>query len=138
MGFSTTRMSGRDERPWKIHPVWRGIGCVLIIMIPILSYAGAVMVMNSNPWIHLFPSSLFRPVVIRYVNVSLIDSVIGAINTILAGFGLIYGHVFFLLVFIFIGFGVLSILYGFLYRAMGPPRYSRLDAPPIKKRKRRY
>ncbi len=138
MGFSTTRMGGRDERPWKIHPVWRGIGCVLIIMIPILSYAGAVMVMKSNPWIHLFPSSLFRPVVIRYVNVSLIDSVIGAINTILAGFGLIYGHVFFLLVFIFIGFGVLSILYGFLYRAMGPPRYSRLDAPPIKKQKRRY
>jgi len=32
----------------KIHPVWRGIGCVMIVIIPILSYLTANLLIKSR------------------------------------------------------------------------------------------
>jgi hypothetical protein len=40
-------------------------------------------------------------------------------------------------VFLFIGFGIMSILYAAIYRFIGPPRYSALDSKPIPAPKRR-
>ena len=35
MGFSSQKYrKERQERPWVIHPVWRGIGCALILLNP--------------------------------------------------------------------------------------------------------
>jgi hypothetical protein len=47
------------------------------------------------------------------------------------------GDIFFTIVFIFIGFGILAIFYSLLFRLFGPPRYSRYDSPPIKGGRRR-
>jgi hypothetical protein len=38
----------RDEEKKKIHPVWRGIGCVLMVFIPILSYVAATQIINKH------------------------------------------------------------------------------------------
>ena len=24
--------------PWKVHPIWRGIGCIFLVIIPIISF----------------------------------------------------------------------------------------------------
>jgi hypothetical protein len=48
-----------------------------------------------------------------------------------------YGKIFFTFVFLFLGYGVLSILYSIMYRIVGPPRYSELDARPMPAPKRR-
>jgi hypothetical protein len=39
-----------DEKK-KIHPVWRGIGCVLMVLIPFVSYFAAVQIISMrNQW----------------------------------------------------------------------------------------
>ncbi|MDA1330174.1 MAG: hypothetical protein DWG76_05855 [Chloroflexi bacterium] len=37
--------------PWKIHPVWRGIGCILFVIIPVVSIglAQAVLPLLETP-----------------------------------------------------------------------------------------
>jgi hypothetical protein len=38
----------------KIHPVWRGIGCIMMIVIPAFSYFAALQLVNHRdafPWV---------------------------------------------------------------------------------------
>lgn len=136
MGYSSSSHRGSQERPWKVHPVWRGIGFALIILIPIMSWAGADILMGGGSPLPL-PEELYKPVNLSVsVPNAEATTIVNSINRLLSG--VTFGHFFFTLVFVFLGFGVISMLYAVFYRFMGPPRYSQFDAPPEKGRKRRY
>ncbi|MBX3046583.1 MAG: hypothetical protein KJZ53_06190 [Anaerolineales bacterium] len=32
------RKPSRDPFPWRVHPIWRGIGCILLIILPVVAY----------------------------------------------------------------------------------------------------
>jgi hypothetical protein len=133
MGYSSARYdrSGSDQRPWKVHPIWRGIGCILLIVVPILSFFLARFFMQNVKWLAM-PLALLRPVVISYTGNVPIDNIIFQMNGFLGG-RLSYGDLFFTVIFMVLGFGVLSIFYGIIYRLIGPPRYGPLDSPPAKR-----
>jgi hypothetical protein len=110
------------ERPWDVHPIWRGIGCILIILIPIMAYAGAVLLVRENiinKWI-LLPPELADSFVIPYINTQVYFADIAATFILM-----------------FVGFGIFVIIYSFLYSLLGPPRYGPLDAPPVKRQSKR-
>ena len=110
------------ERPWDVHPIWRGIGCILIILIPIMAYAGAVVLIRENTennWVSL-PRELTVSYVIPYL-----------------GFRINFADIAATILLMFIGFGVLVVIYAFIYRLIGPPRYGPLDSPPIKRKPRK-
>jgi hypothetical protein len=110
--------SRMPERPWKIHPIWRGIGCLMMIIIPIVAYAGAVILVNMNAekgWLPA-PKDLMQPVTIP---------VFGSVDNFYAVL-----IVTFLLA--IIGFGLVTIVYSIIYSALGPPRLGPLDAPPVR------
>ena len=104
------------ERPWEIHPVWRGIGCLLIVLIPILSYAGAVILVQENNvrgWMPVppeFARAMVLPVLGRvpYLVANLVVAVILAVA----------------------GFVLLTVLYSIFYSLIGPSRYGPMDSPP--------
>ena len=110
------------ERPWDVHPIWRGIGCVLLILIPIMAYAGAVVLIRENienNWVSL-PRELTVSYVIPYL-----------------GFRINFADIAATILLMFIGFGVLVVIYAFIYSLIGPPRYGPLDSPPIKRKPRK-
>ena len=132
MGFSSQQYRRpRDQRPWKINPVWRGIGCVLLLLIPILSWFGADLFLQTNEKVTL-PWELTRVVAIPYTHIGEIDRVIVQINRYFDATGFVFGQVFFMIIFSFIGFGVMALLYAMLYKIAGPPRYGPFDVPPDK------
>jgi len=105
-----------QPRPWDVHPVWRGIGCLFIILIPILSYAGAVLLVQENAksgWIPI-PPDLAKTITIPFV---------GAVPYL-------YANLMTAFVLAVIIYGVLVTLYIMVYSILGPPRLSPLDAPP--------
>lgn len=106
-----------EERPWVVHPIWRGIGFILIILIPILSYAGAVLFVEANARNNWFamPVELAGP----------------------AQFPYLFAHLLFGVLFAIGGFGIVTMIYAFVYQIIGPPKYGPLDAPPPKKRRKR-
>ncbi|MBN2148034.1 MAG: hypothetical protein JW726_11625 [Anaerolineales bacterium] len=106
----------------------------MLIIIPVLSWAGADLFIDNVKNFPM-PKELVGGVVIPTTDNAQVNSLINPINQLFRG--ITYGHFFFTAVFIFIGFGVLSVVYGFLYSAVGPPRYSRFDARPIKATRRR-
>ena len=48
MGKYTSFRRGFPPRPWTIHPLWRGIGCVLMIVVPAISFLAAHEIVNGN------------------------------------------------------------------------------------------
>ncbi len=118
--------SRMTERPWKIHPIWRGIGCILMLVIPVIAYAGAVVLVRENSqqkWLPM-PAELMQTVNLPYVGDVKNFFAVAIVAVLL----------------MIIGFGVVTIIYSMIYSAFGPPRLGPLDAPPVRtspaKRKR--
>ena len=137
MGYSQKRFEKqREERPWDVHPIWRGIGCILIILMPIIAWACAELFMQSQTIFNL-PASWYRPLVIPLTQWSPLNVILEWFNNLLSGFGFISGTLFFTIIFLFLGYGLLTLIYAVVYRVFGPPRYTQVDAKPIIVRKQR-
>lgn len=102
---------------WKIHPVWRGIGCIMIILLPAMSYAGAVELVKANyiqGWISM-PAELTGPPQYPYLYAYLL------VGTML----------------LLVGSSLLITIYSMTYRAASGPRQGPLDASPARHRKKK-
>lgn len=107
-------------RPWEIHPAWRGIGCILMVIIPVMAYAGAVLLIQANfrnGWIAL-PQLMVRPVFVPQV---------GTIPHL-------YGTLATAVILALAGFAVLTIIYAVMYNLAGPPKYGPVDSPPYRRK----
>jgi hypothetical protein len=62
--------------------------------------------------------------------------VIGEISRSVSSVNNLYAIALFSLVFMILGFAVISLVYSFAYKAMGPSRYTPLDAPEVPRGKR--
>jgi hypothetical protein len=130
MGFSSQQYhKERQGRPWKIHPIWRGIGCVLFLLVPIMSWFGTTLFLQTNTRIAL-PRELTKVVAIPYTHIYQIDNLIAPINQYFDTTGFVMGQLFFTIIFSFIGFGIMAFAYAVLYKMAGPPRYGPFDVPP--------
>ena len=135
--YSSASIQRRAPDPIRPHPVWRGIGCVLILIVPIISYALAVLTVNialdrnfpipyqllGHP---VVPNSLWR------------SQVLAPLWSFIQGLNNLYAHLVFAFVYIIVIGTILSIGYAVVYRFVGPPRYGPLDAPPPDIKARRY
>ena len=117
-----------------VHPVMRGIGCIMIIVVPILAYGAAVLLVNygaTRGW--PIPPNWFGPPSIPPVlwNIQGLRTILGFIQ---AQTNLEANLIFAIAVTIVIG-GIMSMIYGYVYTLFGPPQYGPQDEPPIKGRK---
>ncbi len=102
----------KKEAPWKIHPIWRGIGCLMMLVIPAMAYAGAKLLVAANRWVPVPSDLLARPLGLP---VSLAEIIVW-------------------ILLLFIGFGIFVVFYSLIYRVMGPKKRT-VDAQPIRARK---
>lgn len=113
------RQAPPPPRPWKVHPIWRGIGCMLLLVGPVLAYIGANLLVEANrqqKWLPA-PAELMRPIRLPLLNLT-IDHLVA--NLLVTG------------ILLLIGFGLITIIYTIFYSLLGPPRYGPLDSPPVR------
>ena len=113
-----------EEPDSTIHPVWRGIGCFFVIIIPIMAYAGSSLLVDANlegGWVRI-PAELARTVTIPFLAVVV---------------PFLYAKLAVAVLLTVLGFGILSIIYSIMYSAVGPPKYGPTDAPPPKRTKKK-
>lgn len=124
-------------RPYTIHPVWRGIGFLMMVMVPIMAGAAAVVMKDLGfqlgwPFMNELRGTLRLPEIF-YV-IPIISNLAYWISSIVSLRAILLFFVLFLIVFS----GILSVLYSLMYRIFGPPRYSPLDAPAERIKVKRY
>jgi hypothetical protein len=127
----------RKSPPGKqTHPVWRGIGCLLILFVPMISYGIGYLLLQEAKRLSIVPFQL-----LGYIHFP--EWVIGVpfLSTMarfLGGFKDLGAKLVFFLVTLFILAGLVSLIYSAIYQAIGPSRYTELDAPPTGKKSKEY
>ena len=118
------------QRPWRIHPIWRGIGCLWLLISPVLAYAVASMLVEYDMKTGFFPVpyELTRTVTIPLARFF-------PINNLNAPH--LYANLLVSALLLLIGFGVVMVIYAIIYSMMGPSRLGPLDAPPIRRKTRK-
>jgi quinol-cytochrome oxidoreductase complex cytochrome b subunit len=114
MGERRFTSSGVVEKGKKapIHPVWRGVGILLIVLVPIMGYAGATLLLEENTMHQWFrvPGQLVVSGPDHMILVKLILTII---------FGAVVYFLLMLVTFI-------------IYRLFGPSRMGPNDVPPVR------
>ncbi len=126
MGKFTTfsRRTPPKKRPWEVHPIWRGIGCLLFLMGPFISFAAAHYIVEldlAQGWLAVpreMSAAFTLPVVDYTINHALADVLVAILLLLL-------------------GFAAVMIIYSVMYSIMGPSRLGPMDAPPIRGGRRR-
>jgi uncharacterized membrane protein YphA (DoxX/SURF4 family) len=106
------------QRPWAVHPIWRGIGCLILVIGPFIAIAAAHLVLDMNLEQGWFP------IPSEFISAYPVPG-LGPVDHFFADL-LLAG------VFLLIGFAIMMIVYAIAYSILGPPRYGPLDSPPIR------
>jgi hypothetical protein len=132
MGKYTSYKRQQPQRPrGQIHPVMRGIGCMLLAIVPLISYGSAVLLVRygiGRGW-PIPPNWLgtpaVHPLLWRLSGLRVPLSYLQAQTHLMA-------NVIFAIAIAILIFGILTIVYGFIFKLLGPPQYGPTDAPPIR------
>jgi hypothetical protein len=115
-----SRRKSQIDRDSEIHPIWRGVGFVLMIFLPILSYIGAMVIMDYNNTMHWFP--IPNEFIVRWKNWQDPYILMRLFITVLLCF-LIYA--------------LFSLVTFFMHSLFGPKRYIAPDIAPLRKKRRK-
>jgi hypothetical protein len=131
MGKYTFSHQQPIQRNRDVHPLMRGIGCIMMVVVPILAYGTSMLVVDygvKQGW--PLPLEWFGPPTIHPLlwKVQGLQSVLywlqGRIN-------LEAYLVFTALITAVIGVFMI-LIYGYIYTIFGPSKYGPHDAPPVK------
>lgn len=101
-----------------LHPVWRGIGFALMVVTPIISYAGALVLLSENAkrgWVAI-PVELLSP---------FFDS-------------MLYVKIILTLALTLAIYAIFALLTALLYDLLAPSPYGPTDVPPTAFHGKRY
>src|SRR6266508_212827 len=135
-----TTAASRRERPRKpreTHPIWRGIGCLLIIIITLISISAAKITIDyglKSGW--TIPYQLLgNPRLPDYFyKAPALIAIFGPITRVTNFYAYLATTIIYLIV---LG-GLSSFGYAVAYNFIGPPRRGPLDVPPPNIRTKRY
>jgi hypothetical protein len=129
--FWTSRR--RSERP---HPIWRGIGCILMILVPIISFAFAELTLQLPLAQQYVPYQLMGYPVMPAALWK--NEFLAPILAFLQSQQNLYAVVIFFLFYTLVIGAFVSIINAYLYKTVGPPQYGPQDAPPPKVKVKPY
>ncbi|MCZ2127177.1 MAG: hypothetical protein LC099_05305 [Anaerolineales bacterium] len=119
------------------HFIWRGLGCLMMIIIPVMSVAIGYELVNfllANKYYvprDLLGTPQFPDIFYKSSGMMIILKPIIAIKHF-------YAYALFSIILMVVLGSVISLIYSYIYRVVGPARYGPLDAPPPKVKVKQY
>lgn len=111
------RQVEQERKSSEPHPVWRGIGFLIILLTPVLGYSAAMLLISENTkqgWFKIPTDLIYR----------------GGVD-FLPNDPLLYVKAILTLVLMFIIYFLLQLVAMILYRLVAPPRYGLYDVPSV-------
>jgi hypothetical protein len=135
--YRSYERNAKPIRRTEPHPVWRGIGCFIMLIVPALSLGFSTIMVEAalSMGVDLPPGLLGYPVMPEILfRVPGLVGILGWIQSLNNLYAILVGAFVLILV---LG-TIMSVVYAFIYRLVGPPRYNEFDAPPTGARVRKY
>jgi hypothetical protein len=121
----------------QTHAVWRGIGCLLALIVPLMSWLLGVETVGlalGQGW----------PLPYQLLGYPVLPEDLWSVRALWPILNFIgrqqhlYLSLLFMVLYVIVISAVLSFIYSFVYRMVGPPRYGPLDLPQPKIKVGRY
>ena len=136
MGRYRDTIKEAERKSDRLHPIWRGIGCMILILVPILSFAAASLIMPILLNRGLVPQQLlFTPEAPDWLWYA---PVVAQAYLFLFGRYAVFATLFLAAIFTLVLGGFFSFIYALMYRTVAPSRYGPMDAPPPKVKVKKY
>lgn len=121
--MSSRFRNAEPEHKDPVNPVWRGIGCLLMIIIPIMSFAVAILLYQAKIPQEYFPLTrdLANMTYIPVFNVTIPLFYVLIVTALVT----------------FLGYIALTVVYSLVFRVGSGSRYGPLDSAPIKRKVRK-
>jgi hypothetical protein len=128
MSRYSVKRADSTKKTQQTHVVWRGIGCLLILIVPLMAWVLADFTLEAGlraGW----------PLPYQLLGYPVLPAALWNVRALwpVLGFIVQQQHLYMVLVFALLYIlaisGVLSFGYAFVYRYVGPPRYGPLDLP---------
>lgn len=136
MGKYQSGVKREEPRAEGPAPIWRGIGCLLIVLIPLVAYATAELTFPALQERNLIPRELlFTPQSPDWLRIA---PVLVQIYQGLFGRYGILAILMLTFIYILVFGGILTVVYAYLYKLTAPSRYGPMDAPPPRIKVKKY
>jgi hypothetical protein len=119
-----------------MNPIWRGIGCILIVVVPLITLGLTTIVAPLIITTGYVPSELLGHV--NFPDWVITAPILSGIASYIAGINNLWLGVVVFIVILVLLTGISSLIYVTILQFIGPPRYSEMDAPPSKFKAREY
>lgn len=136
--YSTNTRQAPPPRRNSIHGVMRGIGCLLFVIVPIMAFEVAKLVANgpARAWAFIprewFQRPELHPLLAR------LDGIRSAWAFLSDSIPFTTANLIFTFVITIVIYGVLSVIYGYLFAMIAPSRYGPTDVPPPRVKTKKY
>ena len=135
--YSTNSRIAKKPKSEGPHVIWRGIGCLMMLIIPAISIAAGYETVNyglTHGW----------SIPYQLLGAARLPDFFYKSSGLLQLFGFItripnfYAHAAVSILYMVLIGGIISVIYAVVYRMVGPSRYGPLDAPPPKIKTKKY
>ena len=130
--YSNTFTQKELPKKNQTHEIWKSLGCLMMLIVPIISIASAYEIVNwiitiDRRYIPYQLRGIPRPPDFVYNSDGLL-----AIFKFITGYENFYAIAIASILFMILIGGLISMVYAAVYSRVGPSRYGPLDAPPQK------
>ena len=123
----------------ELPAIWRGIGCTMIILLPIISYLAAALFLEINSirffFYGLSPALFGEPSIPQIL--WKVNSIRPFLQEIRSWTNLEVNLIFASVILIILS-GIISAIYSAMFRAVNPSRYGPTDAPPSRHKAKKH
>jgi hypothetical protein len=119
-----------------LNPIWRGIGCILIVIVPLLAYGLMVLSVPLIIATGRIPYQLLGRVV--FPEWTYTSQVTSDFAIFIYNIDNLWVKVITFIVMVLLLTGISSLVYSMIYGLIGPARYTDTDAPPSKYKVKKY
>jgi hypothetical protein len=121
----------------EVHPIMRGISCIMIVLVPILSYIASSLLIGRGFGKQVIPPKWYGTIEFPPILTGLTGP-LGGVFRYLSSINHLPANLVLTVVMVVVVGGLISVVYGYIYEVFGPPKYGPTDEPPIRKKVKRY
>lgn len=137
MGKYSSSSRRPPPKPQGPHDIWRGIGCLMILIIPAISIAIGYETVNyaiEKGWALPYQLMGYPSLPSFFYRSNGLIQVFGPLTTVKN----LYTYIAVSIAYMVLIGGIISVVYAIMYRFIGPSQYGPTDAPPPKIKTKRY
>jgi len=119
-----------------VNPYMRGIGCLMMVIVPIFSYMAGAILSDMRIGLGYLPSSWY--VAMQFPDYFYNISGLTYIANFLGRIERLPATLLFAVIIMLVVGGIVSIVFGYMYNIMAPSRYGPFDVPPPRIKTKKY